>query len=107
MSSIRSYYRTCPKCGGNIDAGEVCNCGEEIAPAQKIDLLKSSGRSKRGSLQVLMTLVSCTVTDIDRCEGGFVIKARSLMGKSRRVVIKVVDGSLQAYISSASGEVTA
>lgn len=23
-----SYYRTCPKCGSNLDPGEVCDCQE-------------------------------------------------------------------------------
>ena len=28
-----SYYKTCPHCGANIDAGERCNCEHEKTPA--------------------------------------------------------------------------
>lgn len=24
-----AYYRTCPKCGANLDPDEKCDCGEE------------------------------------------------------------------------------
>lgn len=28
-----SYYRACPKCGANLDPGEVCDCqNKETAP---------------------------------------------------------------------------
>ena len=28
-----SYYKTCPHCGANIDAGERCDCEHEKTPA--------------------------------------------------------------------------
>lgn len=28
-----SYYKTCPRCGANIDAGERCECEHEKTPA--------------------------------------------------------------------------
>ncbi len=27
-----SYYRTCPRCGCNLDPGERCDCGEGRGP---------------------------------------------------------------------------
>ena len=31
-----AYYRVCPKCGGNIDPGEKCDCEKEKARQQEI-----------------------------------------------------------------------
>ena len=28
-----SYYKTCPRCGANLDSGERCNCEHEKTPA--------------------------------------------------------------------------
>lgn len=28
-----SYYKTCPRCGANLYAGERCNCEHEKTPA--------------------------------------------------------------------------
>ena len=30
---LMSYYRTCPRCGANLDPGETCNCLEIEARA--------------------------------------------------------------------------
>lgn len=35
-----SYYRTCPRCGANLDPGEVCDCWNEekaLASASNAD----------------------------------------------------------------------
>lgn len=45
-----SYYRTCPRCGANLDPGETCGCGEENA-AQKREREEEEHGSNRDSGQ--------------------------------------------------------
>lgn len=29
---MRTYYRSCPHCGANLDPGEKCDCNRSAAP---------------------------------------------------------------------------
>lgn len=31
-----AYYNTCPNCGSNLDPGEKCDCGSEVAERERI-----------------------------------------------------------------------
>ena len=50
--TLKSYYRTCPLCGSNLDPGEHCDCEQEGRGIK--DAIDRSSKGSKAGLQKKM-----------------------------------------------------
>lgn len=62
-----SYYRTCPRCGGNLDPGEVCDCGKEKAVLGVTST--QDGKAEQNYTPVSAPMISSIKEEVNSVEG--------------------------------------
>lgn len=51
-----AFYRTCPKCGGNLDPGEKCDCEERAEQEQEREEIERFLVQEKSSGQMAFVL---------------------------------------------------